>query len=508
MKKSYVWSSLGLLLILIGFSMLIPAAAGFCYGEDQYRAFLKTAIGTIAVGGVAFALLRPRGRKSHATIRDSYAVVAYGWVVATLFCMLPYILGGITDTVTDAVFESMSGLTTVGATIFPRVEDLPRCVLLWRSVTHWLGGMGILVLFVAMLAGQGSGAMHIFKAKTAGSRNRLQPHLVETARNLWLVYMAFTAIMIVLYCVAGMGIFDAVNHGFSLVATGGFSTRTANIGAYHSPLIEWVTIFGMLLAGGNYSLYFYAARNRSLRCFAQSLECRAYLGLIAVATVIVMWFLAPAYQYNLLQTLRYAAFHVISVITTTGFHTADFEQWAVPARSVLILLMLSGACAGSTAGGIKIDRHVILMQKAVQEIRRFLHPRLVIRLKSGGKPVGDDVVLSVTMFFYTYLLVVAVAAYLLCMCGCEMLDAVTVSMSCLAGIGPGLGAWGPSETYAGASLIMKWIMILLMLLGRLEIYTALVIIRPFAGRKQSRKQEVRMDGVQDEGLFEPMVVEG
>lgn len=508
MKKSYVWSSLGLLLILIGFSMLIPAAAGFYYGEEQSWAFLKIASGTVIVGGVTYVVLRPRGRKNYATIRDSYAVVAYGWVVATVFCMLPYILGGITETVTDAAFESMSGLTTAGATIFFEVENLPRCVLLWRSVTHWLGGMGILVLFVAMLAGQGSGSMHIFKAKTAGSRNRLQPRLVETARDLWLVYMVFTVLMIVLYRIAGMGMFDAVNHGFSLVATGGFSTRTDSIGAYQSPCMEWVTIAGMLLAGGNYSLYFYAARTRSLRCFAQSLEFRAYIGLIAVATGILIWFLAPVYRYDLPETLRYAAFHVISIVTTTGFHTTDFEQWVVPARTVMVLLMLSGACAGSTAGGIKIDRHVILIQKAAQEIRRFLHPRLVTRLKSAGKPVEDDVVLSVMMFFYTYLLVVAAGAYLLCMCGSEMLDAVTVAMSCLAGVGPGLGAWGPTETYANASLLMKWIMILLMLLGRLEIYTALVIFRPFTGKKQSRRQDVRMDDVQEDGLFEPMVVEG
>lgn len=509
MKKSYVWSTIGKLLLIIGCSMLLPALIGLYYDEPEYKIFIFTALFTLLIGAVIVLGKQPTiQQKSRVPLRDSYAVVAYGWIVVTLFALVPYLLAGTFTTVTDAFFETMSGFTTVGASVLDEIEAQPHCILLWRSLTHWLGGMGILVLFVALLAGQGSGAMQIFKAEASGPvKSKLQPKMMETARVLWLIYLVNTVVMIVLYRIAGMELFDAVNHGFSTVATGGFSTKNTSLAYYDSAAIDWVSVFAMFVAGINYSLYFYALRTRSLRCFAESLELKVYLGVTAVATLLVAWYIAPAYQYHILLTLRYAALQVVSVITTTGFITADFEQWAVPAQMILILLLLSGACAGSTTGGIKIDRHVILAKKAIQEIRRFLHPRMVTRVKSNSQLVDDEVVLSVTMFFYIYIFLIAIGTYLLCMLGGEMLDSLTAVMSCLGGVGPSIGAWGPMESYSGASSAAKWLLSFFMLIGRLEIYTVLVLIHPVHS-KRHRYAEKMMEDADRNAVIEPAVREG
>jgi len=507
MGKRYVWSSIGKLLVLIGCSMLIPMLAGLYYREAAWRVFLQMAVVTILVGGALFLLGRPQGsHRPRTTLRDNYAIVAYGWVIATLFAMMPYLLTGTFTTVTDAFFEAMSGFTTVGASVLDDIEGTARCILLWRSLTHWLGGMGILVLFVALLAGQGTGAMQIFKAETSGPvKSKLRPKIKETARSLWMIYMLNTAIVIALYCLAGMGLFDAVNHGFSVISTGGFSTKVLSIGYYHSAMIDWVTVFAMWLAGVNYSLYFYALRTKSLRCFTGSLELKVYLAVTLVATGLVAWFILPQYNYHFGQTVRYAAFQVVSLLTTTGFITADFEQWAIPAQVVLILLLLCGACAGSTTGGIKIDRHVILMQKAVREIRRFLHPRMVTRLKSNHKPLEDEAVLSVAVFFYIYMLLIVAATYFLCVMGGSMLDSLTAAMSCLGGVGPSIGAWGPMESYSSASMASKWILSALMFIGRLEIYTVLVLIRSPRRNRYRNEEDRPLEALEENAMFEPQV---
>lgn len=508
MKKSYVWSSIGKLIMILGGSMLIPMAVGLYYGEAEYLVFLKLALVTFFAGALLFWIKRPYSRRDNRFyLREGYAVVAYGWIVAALIAMLPYLLTDTLPTVADAFFEAMSGLTTVGASVLSEPESAARCVLMWRSLTHWLGGMGILVLFVALLAGHGTGAMQIFRAEASGPvKNKLHPKINETARALWQIYVMNTLVVIVLYRLAGMGVFDAVNHGFSAIATGGFSTKNASIGYYNSVWIDWVSVFAMFIAGVNYSLYFYALRSRSLRCFWESLELRVYVAITLIATALVTWFLLPEYDYQVLQACRYGAFQVVSILTTTGFVTADFEQWVTPAKMVLILLMLSGACAGSTTGGIKVDRHVLLAQKAVQEVRRFLHPRIVTRLKSNGKALDDELLLSVSIFFYIYILLIVTATYLLCIGGSDMLNSLTAAMSCLGGIGPAIGAWGPIESYASASPLSKWLLSLLMLIGRLEIYTVLVLIRPFH-KKRRKSQQRSLEKLEENAMFEPLVRE-
>jgi len=507
MRQSYVWSNIGSLLVIVGAAMLLPMAAGLYYHEAEFADFGRMASVTVLAGLGLHELTRLKTRK-RISLREGYALVTYGWIVVTLFAMVPYLLTGTFDNITDAFFETMSGLTTVGASVLDNIEGTPQCVLLWRSMTHWLGGMGILVLFVALMAGHGTGAMQIFKAESSGPvQSKLEPRILETARVLWGIYMLTTVLVTALYCIAGMGLFDAVNHGFSVISTGGFSTKVLSIGHYDNALIDWVTIFSMFIAGINYSLYFHALRTRSLRCFVQSLELKVYLAVAVLATGAVLWFIAPDYSGNLPLAFRHAAFQVVSILTTTGFITCDFEQWALPAQFILILLMLCGACAGSTTGGVKIDRHVILAQKAVQEIRRFLHPRMVTRLKSNNQLVDDDVVLSVMTFFYIYLFLIAAGTYLVCMLGGEMLDSLTAVMSCLGGVGPALGAWGPMESYSSASAGAKWILSILMLLGRLEIYTVLVLFRSPLQKRRQEKNAMPLEAFEENAILEPMVRE-
>ena len=509
MKKSYVWSSIGKLLVIIGFCMMIPVLVGLFYHEQEYKMFLSWGMATMVIGAIVFLGLKPdKPKRSHVYLRDSFAIVAYGWIVVTLFSMMPYLLCGTFTTVADAFFETMSGYTTVGASVLDDIEGTANCVLLWRSLTHWLGGMGILVLFVALLAGQGTGAMQIFKAESSGPvKSKLHPKMVETARSLWFIYVLNTTIEILLMKVAGMTWFDAVNHAFSAIATGGFSTKGKSIGYYDSALIDWVTTFCMFIAGVNYSIFFYALRTKSLKRFWESLEFKVYLGVVVVASLIVAILIFPQYDHNILEALRYAFFQVVSILTTTGYITCDFEEWVPAAQLVLVILLMCGACAGSTTGGIKIDRHVILAQKAIQEIRRFLHPNMVTRLKSNNTLVDDETVLSVTTFFYIYMILIIIATFFMVCLGGPTWDSLTAVMSCLGGVGPSIGAWGPTESYSSVPYFGKWILSFLMMIGRLELYTVLVLFRPFHKKRRHLRHTTSVESMEEDGLIEPYLRE-
>lgn len=510
MGKRYVWSKVCTLLMSLAVGMLATAIVGLYYMEPEGSVFLYMGAGLFACSLAGYALLRPPRKKAWSTsLRDSYALVAYGWIVCALVGMVPYLLCGTFVHVTDALFESMSGLATVGASVMDNLEMQPRCVLFWRSVTHWLGGLWILVLFIAFMLGEGSGSIQILKAESSlHQKGRLHSQTVELAVGLAYVYLFFTGISIVLFYAVGMSAYDAVNHALSAVATGGFSTHDANIGYWGSARIEWAVIAVMLLSGVNYSLYLHAWRNRTLRNFGRSPEFKAYLIIIAIATVMIYVFASGDISGHRLEAVRLALFHVVSVITTTGFYTCDFELWSGQAHIILLLLMLCGACAGSTTSGIKIDRHIIMLKKSVQEIRRFLHPRMVTRLKSEHRIIEEDTVLSIATYFYIYIAIIVGASYVVCALGTGMLDALTSVMSILGGIGPSIGIWGPVETYSSAGIITKWIFIVLMLIGRLEIYTVLVLFHPMKISRK-KKQAIRSfeEHVDDNALFEPMVTD-
>ena len=513
MQKSYVWSSVGSILLLIGAAMLLPVACGLYFQETEYLVFLGCAGVTVLVGFLLCFGLRPynnigkRGRLHKGTrvmMKDGYAIVTYGWIGAALFAMLPYLFTGTVHGVTDGLFEAVSGFTMTGATTLYEIEAVPRCVLLWRSLTQWFGGMGVLVLFVALLNGQNHGSLQLIRADGLNAaRQRLNLKMLETASGLALIYVSHTVLLMLLYRLAGMGLFDAVNHGFTVISAGGFSTKTAGIAAYQSATIEWITIFGMFLTGLNYTLFLHAWHNKSLSELKNSLELRVYLGLIFFASIAVIALNAPEYHGTISTLMRHGLFQVLSIITTAGFVVCDFEQWVVPAQLILILLMLCGACAGAVGGGIKIDRHIILIQKSIQEIRRFLHPNLVTRLKSNHQLLEDGVILSVNMFFYIYIALIVFGTAVVSMCGVELLGALTAVLSCLGGIGP---AFGQAALYYGAMpLVAKWALIVLMLIGRLEVYAVMVLIHPLHRQMRESDRIQVLKNLERDGVMEPLV---
>ena len=478
MRQSYVWSNIGSLLVITGFAMLLPMAAGLYYGEPEFADFGRMAAITILAGLGLHELTRIRTRK-RISLREGYALVTYAWIVVTVFAMVPYLLTGTFDTITDAFFEAMSGFATVGASVLDDLDNAPKAILMWRSVTHWLGGMGIIVLFVALMANMGASAMQIFKAETAGPvKDKLQPKLADSARILWLIYLINTTVTFVVLYACGMNGFDALNHAFSVVATGGFSTKTASIGYYDSVLLQWAMTGCMFMAGINYALFFYLYRTRSLRCFKDSLEFKVYLTVTLIAILLITGNSLSYYGQDVFTALRYAAFHVTSILTTTGFVCCDYELWLPGAKFVLIALMLSGACAGSTTCGFKIDRHIILVKRMYYETQRFLHPRMVRTVKANQKQLPEQVVHSVTTFFYLFVALTLVSTFILCCMGMDLLSAFTGSLSCLGGVGPALGFLGPAESFSAAPTAAKWLFSALMLIGRLEIFTVLAVFWP------------------------------
>ena len=477
-KGNAVWHTVGKLLIIVACSMVFPLLTAFIYKEHCGSAFAIMLPITLAIGIFLLQFFRPEG-KVHMKTRDGAMIVTFGWIFAALLGMIPYLIAGTFDSAADAFFEAMSGFATVGASVLDDLDNAPKTILMWRSVTHWLGGMGIIVLFVALMANMGANAMQIFKAEAAGPvKDKLQPKLADSARILWAIYLANTAITFIVLFVCGMNGFDALNHAFSVVATGGFSTKTASIGYYDSALIQWAMTGCMFMAGINYALFFYLYRTRSLRCFKESVEFKVYLAITVLAIVLIAGNNLGYYQQDVFTAVRYAAFHVTSLLTTTGFVCSDYELWMPGAKFILLALMLSGACAGSTTCGFKIDRHIILFKRMYHEVQRFLHPRMVRTVKANQKQLSEQVVHSVTTFFYLFIMITLVSTFVLCCMGMDMLSAFTGALSCLGGVGPALGMLGPAESFSAAPSAAKWLFSALMLIGRLEIFTVLAVFWP------------------------------
>ncbi len=486
-KGNAVWHNIGKLMMIVACSMVIPLLTAWLYDEACWWVFLLMFPITLGLGYLLVWLFRPAKkqiytggqRDVHLQVRDGAAIVTYGWLLAAFMGMIPYLLAGTFDNGADAFFEAMSGFATVGASVLDDIEGAPRAILMWRSVTHWLGGMGIIVLFVALLSNLGAGAMQIFKAEAAGPvKDKLHPKLADSARSLCKLYLFNTTITFVLLLFCGLDVFDSINHAFSIVATGGFSTRNLSIGSYNNAMLEWVITFCMYMAGINYTLLYLAFRNRSLRFFWKSKEFKVYTGVMLAAVFLITLDILPQYHGDLAEAVRHSAFHVASILTTTGFVCVDYEMWVPAAQMILILLMFSGACAGSTTCGFKIDRHIILVQQARREVQRFLHPRLVRTLKSSEKNLPEQTLHSVTTFFYLFMSIVLLSTLALCCMGLSLLDALTCALTCLGGVGPALGSFGPIESFSAAPAAAKWLCSALMLIGRLEIYTVLAVFWP------------------------------
>lgn len=481
MQLLLISSILGRFLCSFAVYMSIPAVWAAADGLDCWRQLAGAALIT-AGSGLAMIV---SGRSGEAVgAREGFAIVAGAWGLASLFGALPYRLTGATANYTDAFFESVSGLTTTGATVIQALETIPGPVLLWRSMTQWLGGMGIIVLFIVLLPQLGVGAFHLFKAEVPGPvAGRVVPHIRDTAGTLWKIYVFLTLAELLLLLLAGMNFFDALNYALSTVATGGFSTADAGIKQYNSPLLEAILTLFMIIAGANFSLYYLAWRRGVHRIFADS-EVKAYLLIIATATLIITANLTLAADQTLSRAFRDALFQVASLITSTGLVSADFDRWPPLSKVVLLLLMFVGGCAGSTAGAIKVSRVLILCKQSWAELRKAIHPRIVASIQIDGRTVDAAVISAVSQFFFIYMLLFAIGVLLMTGTGMQPFDAMGAVASSLGNVGTGFGAVGPSTTYAAVAPGGKLVLSLCMLLGRLELVTMLVFLRAEFWRSQ------------------------
>jgi len=473
---------LGFFLWAIAASLLPCVGLAFWEQDPGLVPLLTTfGIGALA-GGMAWLLLPSDAHEINR--REGILLVGLAWVAGCILGGLPYYFSPYVPSFTDSFFESMSGFTTTGATILTDIEGLPRSLLLWRAMTHWLGGMGIIVLGIAILPLLGTGGMELYRAEFSGARSeKLKPRIGETALALWKIYVSLSLVEYVALRIAGMSSFDSVCHTFATMATGGFSTRAVSIEAYQSPAIEYIVILFMLLAGINFTQHYRLFVERKPRSFFADPEIRAYVAIVAVATVSVGATLLVGSGYSLEESFRLAAFQVVSIMTTTGFSSVDFEQWASFATFVLLVLMFIGGCTGSTAGGMKVARIVMLLKVIGREFRKMVEKRGVFAIRLQGRAVAENSIASVLNLVYLAFLINFGACLILTAFGVDLVTAFTAVAACMFNIGPGLGDVGPADNYAHLPLVVKWVLSFCMLAGRLEYYTVLVVFTPMFWRK-------------------------
>lgn len=470
----------GLIALFIGASLLLPLPFAFYYGEGDAMGILISALISLAAGSLAMI-----GIKKGQDLRpkEGFAVVTFGWLSFAAFGSLPYVLTGAIPDYTNAFFETMSGFTTTGATILTDIESLPHGILFWRSLTHWIGGMGIIVMSIAILPFLGIGGMQLFKAEVPGPvADKLKPRITETAKILWGIYIIISAVEAILLLLAGMDLFDSLTHTFGTMATGGYSTKNGSIGHYNSAFIDYIIIFFMLVAGTNFSLH-YRAFTGDLKSFFKNPEFKFYLSIIGVATLIIgvdTYF--NVYQ-NLAETIRYTLFQVVSIMTTTGYGTADYEQWSVSSQIILFALMFVGGSAGSTGGGIKVMRILLLFKFAYSEIIRLIHPNAVLPVKLGKQVVDKKVILNIVGFFVVFSLITVAGTIIMSFLGMDIPTSFGIVAATMNNIGPGLGEVGPTDNYAFVPTAGKWILSFFMLLGRLEVFTVMILLLPSFWKK-------------------------
>jgi trk system potassium uptake protein TrkH len=473
----------GLLSMIFSTTMLAPAAVGAYYGDGEVDAFV-TGFGITLLGGVLL-WLPVRNVRRDLKLRDGFLVVVLFWVVLSLFGAVPlYLADTPAMSFTDAVFESVSGLTTTGATVLTGLDTLPHAVLFWRQLMQWLGGMGIIVLAVAVLPMLGVGGMQLFRAETPGpiKNTKLTPRIRETAKALWLIYVGLTAACILAYWLAGMGPFDAVAHAFSTVSSGGFSTHDLSMGHFDSALIEGIAVMFMFLGAVNFALHFMAWRSASPAAYWRDPEFRAFCVLIAMAVVVSAGFLYLSGTYaDLEAAVLKSVFQVMSIGTTTGYTTADYSVWPSFLPMMLLLGSFVGGCAASTAGGIKVVRFTLLLKQGVREINRLIHPSAEIPIKLGGRMIPAHVSQAVWGFFSVYIGLYIVMLLSLLALNLDEVTAFSAVAACLNNLGPGLGEVASDMSAVPAA--GKWILCLAMLLGRLEIFTLLVVLTPAFWRR-------------------------
>ena len=478
MRIQVIQKILGLLLSIFSLTLVPPLLIAVWAQDGMTQAF-AIAIVVILVAGLTL-WVPVRNIEQDLKLRDGFLVVVSFWLVLGLSGSIPFLLAeDPAMSVADAVFESMSGLTTTGATVIVGLDQLPPSILFYRQLLQWLGGMGIIVLAVAILPMLGVGGMQLYRAETPGPMkdSKLTPRITETAKALWYIYLSLTIACALAYFGAGMSAFDAVGHSFSTVAIGGFSTHDASIGYFDSPSIEAIAIIFMFIAGVNFTLHFMAWRFRNLKPYFYDSEFRTYAGLLACVFLISVAGLALTQETDsYVSALRYGLFHTVSIGTTTGFTTTSFQTWPGFLPLLLVFLSFAGGCAGSTGGGLKVIRVLLLYKQGMREIRRLIHPSAIITIRMGDRAVNDRVVEAVWGFFATYVAVFVLLQLALMATGLDQETTFSAVAACLNNLGPGLG--DVSATYADISPLAKYLLCLAMVLGRLEIFTLLVLFTP------------------------------
>lgn len=486
---------MGLLLLVNGGFMLLSSFVSWYYGDTILESML--AASGVAIGGGGILMFFTRNYRREIQKREGYIIVSFGWVFMSLIGTLPYLFTGAIPEFTDAFFETMSGYTTTGASILTDVESMPYGILFWRSITHWIGGMGIIVLAIAILPLLGIGGMQLFAAEAPGpSGDKLHPRITDTAKRLWLIYVGYTVAETILLKIAGMSFFDAVNHSLATLSTGGFSTKNASVAFWNdNPWVQYIIIVFMFLASCNFVLSYFAFKGRFRKVFRDE-EFRAFslliIGLTTVSALLI-YFKAdlsmssisfPMVWGEAESSVRQALFQVLSVVSTTGFVSADFTAWTPFLTIFFFGMLFLGGCAGSTSGGIKIMRHLIMVKNGVLEFKRTLHPNAILPVRYNNKAVPQQTVFNILGFFILYMLSFIVGTLVFAFLGLDFQTALGGAASTLGNVGPGLGNLGPVNNYSSLPSIAKWWSSFLMLIGRLELFTVLILLTPFFWRNR------------------------
>lgn len=468
---------------IVSLFMVIPAGVALYYGETRsLYAFSITLTISITISLIGYFIFKDLKVKSLSN-KDGFMLVSLSWIAASLIGALPFYFTDVTPSFADAFFETISGFSTTGASILTNIEAVPKSILFWRSLTHWLGGMGIVVLTVAILPLLGIGGLQLIKAEAPGpSVDKITPRIAETAKYLWYVYIGFTIVETILLLFGGMDLFDAVTHSFGTVATGGYSTKNASLMTFNSAYIDAVITIFMVLAGVNFTLHYRLMTGNGIQLFKNT-ELKAYLLIFFGATIIITGDLAYHSYDTIAESLRFASFQAASILTTTGFASADYENWPYLSQSILFALMFVGGCSGSTGGGIKVIRIVTLLKQGLNEMKYLTHPRGIFTMKISGVPVKKDIVYAISGFFFLYVTLVLVVTFVVSTANQDILTSFTTALATVGNIGPGFGNIGPTDNYAFYPDYIKWVLSFAMLAGRLEIYTFLVIFTPHFWKK-------------------------
>lgn len=476
LHKKMIYRVLGYLLQIETFMMLVCAGVSFYYREDDLIAFLASAV--ITTGAGFFFGYLGKGAERQMTRRDGYLIVSLTWLIFSLFGMLPFLISGYIPSVTNAFFEAMSGVSSTGATILDNVEALPHGLLFWRSMTQWIGGLGIILFTIAVLPIFGVNNVQIFAAEASGpTHDKIHPRIGITARWIWLAYTVLTIIATILLSMGGMNWFDSICHAFAATGTGGFSTKTASIAYYNSPYIEYVLSAFMFISGINFTLILLFAMGKFKKMLFDA-ELKFYCWCVASATIFIAAILYFKTDTNLETAFRTSLFQVISIQTSTGFATTDYMTWPAVAWGIMPILMLIGACAGSTSGGMKCIRMVILWRITKNEFKRLLHPNAVLPVRVNKQVLPITLQSTVLAFCFLFVLITFISILLLLAMDIPFMEAVGVIVSSIGNTGPGLGTFGPAYSFNALPDLAKWISSLLMLLGRLELFTVLLLFTP------------------------------